>query len=132
VNTPIAAQLPFTAGIATNLLADAERTVLLSMVDGVRIALYTLAEDNSLVWRNHDVRTPASLVHSDGGRIVALGYSVGDRKNILTVYQPLGDMLLPRRAATLTNPAGGIAGLAVGSSWLYLLDALRLTRTNWP
>ena len=132
VNTPIGAQLPFTSGIATNLLADAQRTVLLSMVDGVRIALYTLAEDNSLVWRKHDVRTPASLVHSDGGRIVAFGYSLVDRKNILTVYQPLGDMLLRRRAAALTNPAGGIAGIAFGSSWLYLLDALRLTRTNWP
>jgi hypothetical protein len=131
-NTPIGADLPFSAGSATNLLADAERTVLLSMVDGVRIALYTLAEDNAVIWRNHDVRTPASLVHSDSGRIVALGYSVGDRKNILTVYQPLGDMLLPRRAAALTNPAGGIAGIAVGSSWLYFLDALRLTRTNWP
>ena len=102
------------------------------MVDGVRIALYTLAEDNSMVWRNHDVRTAVSLIHSDGGLIVAFGYSVVDCKNILTVYQPLGDTLQRRRAAAITNRAGGIAGIAFGSSWLYLLDAPRLTRTNWP
>jgi hypothetical protein len=113
-------------------LADAERTVLVSLVDGTRIALYTLAEDNALIWRNHDVAASTSLIASESGRIVSLGYSVIDRKNILTVYQPLGDVIAPRRAAALTNTAGGVAAIAIGPSWLYTLDALRLSRITWP
>jgi hypothetical protein len=132
VRTPILAELPFGAGTTTNLIADAERTVLVSLVDGKRIAQYTLGADHALIWRNRDVRTAASYILSESGRIVSLGYSVTDRKNIVTVYQPLGDALFPRRAAALTNTAGGVAALAVNTPWLYTLDALRFTRISWP
>ena len=132
VRPPIAATLPFSAGSATNLMADAERTVLVSLVDGNRIALYTLDADHSLIWRNRDVRVTASHIQSDSGRIVSLGYSVADRKNILTIYQPVGEALFPRRAAALTNTAGGVAALSVSTPWVYTLDALRLSRISWP
>lgn len=126
------ASAPFTAGAVTYMLQGDERTPLLSIVDGVRIALYTLTPAHTFIYRSADIRAPVSAITSDGDSIATLGYVVADRKNLVTVYHRVADTLVLRRRAALTNTAGGVAGVAASTPWLYLLDALRLTRTSWP
>jgi hypothetical protein len=126
------ASAPFTAGTVTYMLQGDERTPLLSIVDGVRIALYTLTPAHTFIYRSADIRAPVSAITSDGDSIATLGYVVADRKNLVTVYHRVADTLVLRRRAALTNTAGGVAGVAASTPWLYLLDALRLSRTSWP
>ena len=126
------ASAPFNDGAVTYMLQGDERTPLLSIVDGARIALYTLSPEHTFIYRSADVRTPASAITSDGDSVAALGYTIADRKNVVTVYHRVDDTLILRRRAALTNTAGGIAGLSASTPWLYLLDALRLSRTPWP
>jgi hypothetical protein len=126
------ASAPFSDGAVTYMLQGEERTPLLSVVDGARIALYSLSPEHTFIYRSADVRTPASLIMSDGDSVAALGYSIADRKNLVTVYHRVADTLVLRRRAALTNTAGGVAEITASTPWLYLLDALRLTRTSWP
>jgi hypothetical protein len=126
------ASAPFSDGAVTYMLQGDERTPLLSIVDGARIALYTLSPEHTFIYRSADVRTQASAIASDGDSVAALGYTIADRKNVVTVYHRIADTLILRRRAALTNTAGGIAGITASTPWLYLLDALRLSRTPWP
>ena len=129
---PIYARAPYIAGAVTYMLQGDARTPLLSIVDGARIALYILTPVHTFVYRNADIRAPVSVITSDGDTIATLGYVVADRKNLVTVYHRVADTLVVRRRAALTNIAGGIAGVVASTPWLYLLDALRLSRTSWP
>jgi hypothetical protein len=130
--SPVAAAMPFSGGAVANVVVDAERTVLVLLADGARIAVYTLGEDNLFLWRRNDVIAPISLLSSDGTRVAAYGFAAADTKNIVQVYQAFSDSLVLRRSAALTNTAGGPSGLAVAVTGLYTLDALRITRTQWP
>jgi hypothetical protein len=129
---PIYASAPFSAGAVTYMLQGDARTPLLSIVDGARIALYTLTPANTFIYRRADIRAPVSAITSDGDSIATLGYVVADRKNLVTVYHRISDSLVLRRRAALTNIDGGIAGISPSTPWLYLLDARRLSRTSWP
>ena len=128
----VAASAPFSDGAVTYMLQGDERTPLLSVVDGARIALYSLTPAHTLVYRAADIRTAASVIASDGDRIATFGYVIADRKNLVMVYHRIADILVPRQRASLANIAGGIAGVSASTPWLYLLDALRLSRTPWP
>ena len=124
----VAAAAPFVAGALAHVYLEAERTVVVTLADGFRIAVYTLGADDLFLWRRADVGGPFSALHSSGNTLVASGYAAADKKNIVRVFHVLADALLLRRSVALTNLVGGIAAVESTAGEFFTLDAARVTR----